>query len=204
MGAGEAFQRQPEIRADALTLIRGGRMLFEALSFAVTAGEFVEIRGPNGAGKTSLLRTLAGFLRPAAGRVTVAPSDEPALDLHFLGHQNGLKPSLSAHAHAYYWAGLLGGGDGDAALAAVGLERAADLPARALSQGQQRRLALTRLISAPRPIWLLDEPAAALDSAGKELMLSLLAAHRARGGVVLAALHEPLGVEPTQTVLIGA
>lgn len=205
MGAGEAFQRQPEIRAEALTLVRGGRLLIEGLSFRAGPGELVDIRGPNGAGKTSLLRALAGFLRPRAGRVEVAPSEEPALDLHYVGHQNGLKPSISARAHARYWAELFGGGDGEAAaLRQVGLERAADLPARALSQGQQRRLALTRLITAPRPIWLLDEPAAALDAAGKALLLSLIADHRARGGVVLAALHEPLGAAPSQTLTIGA
>jgi heme exporter protein A len=204
MSAGEAFQRQPEIRAEALTLIRGGRLLIEKLSFRAGPGEMVEIRGPNGAGKTSLLRALAGFLKPRAGRIEIASSEEPALDLHYLGHQNGLKSSLSAQAHARYWAGLLGGDDSETALREVGLERAAELPARALSQGQQRRLALTRLIVAARPIWLLDEPAAALDAKGKDFLLSLIGAHRARGGVVLAALHEPLGAAATQTLTIGA
>jgi heme exporter protein A len=204
MGAGEAFQRQPEIRAEALTLIRGGRLLIDGLSFRAGPGELVEIRGANGAGKTSLLRALAGFLKPRAGRIEVAPSEEPALDLHYLGHLNGLKTSISARAHARYWAGVLGGGDAEAALRQVGLERVAELPARALSQGQQRRLALTRLIVAARPIWLLDEPAASLDAKGKELLLSLIGAHRARGGSVLAAVHEPLGATPSQTLTIGA
>lgn len=204
MGAGEAFQRQPELRAEALTLIRGGRLLIEGLSFRAGPGELIEIRGANGAGKTSLLRALAGFLRPRAGRVEVAPSEEPALDLHYLGHLNGLKSSISARAHARYWAGMFDGGEADAALRDVGLEQAAELPTRALSQGQQRRLALTRLLVAPRPIWLLDEPAAALDAKGKELLLSLIGAHRARGGSVLAAVHEPLGAMPSQTLMIGA
>lgn len=202
MGAGEAFQRQPEIRASGLTLIRGGRLLVDAMSFRVGPGEFVEIRGPNGAGKTSLLRALAGFLKPRAGRIAITPSEAASLDLHYLGHQEGLKPSLTALAHAKYWADLFDGADA-AALERVGLERAAELPVRALSQGQRRRLALTRLITGPRPIWLLDEPAAALDVAGKSLLASLIAAQIARGGLVLAALHEPLDFAPSQTLMLG-
>lgn len=201
------------LTVDGLALERGGRVLFQGLSFAASPGAFVELVGPNGAGKTSLLRALAGFLRPAAGAIA-ATEDGAALDddqrptrLHLLGHRDGLKSTLDARAHLTFWRDLLGGADGlaiDEALARVGLTRLGDLPARAFSAGQGRRLALARLLVAPRPLWLLDEPAAALDRAGKALLGEVIAAHRARGGIVIAALHEPLDARPDATVAIGA
>lgn len=118
---------------------------------------------------------------------------EPALVLHYLAHLNALKSAANVMSHLLYWRGLLGGtGDVDNALNRVGLDRMARAPARALSQGQARRLALARLLVAPRPIWLLDEPAAALDASGRALLEEMITSHCAAGGVVLAALHEPL------------
>lgn len=200
------------LAVEDLALERGGRVLFEGLSFSAAPGAFVELVGANGAGKTSLLRALAGFLRPAAGRIA-ATEDGAAVDddqrptrLHLLGHRDGLKSTLDARAHLSFWRDLLGGGDGmgiDEALARVGLTRLGDLPARAFSAGQGRRLALARLLVAPRPLWLLDEPAAALDRAGKALLGEVIAAHRASGGVVIAALHEPLEARADATVTIG-
>ena len=205
MGADKAFQRHPALRVEALTVCRGGRTLIEALSFAAHPGGYVEIRGANGAGKTSLLRAIAGFLRPTAGRVVVEPCEERELALHYLGHRNALKLATSVRAHAQFWAGLLGGaGNLTAAIETVGLQRAMDVPARALSQGQQRRLAISRLLVARRPIWLLDEPSAALDAAGREMLLAILAEHRAAGGLALAAVHEPLGAAPDVTLTLGA
>jgi heme exporter protein A len=204
MSAPGSFPIQPSLSVEGLSLMRGGRTLFEALSFAVAPGDFVEIRGPNGAGKTSLLRVLAGFLPPGSGAVAFAGAPEPDLALHYLGHLDGLKLALSARAHARYWAALLGeGGDGAQALARVGLGAIADLPARALSQGQRRRLALARLIAAPRPIWMLDEPAAGLDGAGKAMLAGLIAEHRAAGGLALAALHEPLALAASAVIALG-
>ena len=201
------------LAVDGLALERGGRALFQGLSFAAAPGAFVELVGPNGAGKTSLLRAVAGFLRPAAGRIGAA-EDGAALDddqrptrLHLLGHRDGLKSTLDARAHLTFWRDLLGGAGGigvDEAMARVGLTRLGDLPARAFSAGQGRRLALARLLVAPRPLWLLDEPAAALDRAGKALLGEVITAHRATGGVVIAALHEPLEVRADATVTIGA
>src|SRR5262249_16938688 len=155
------------------------------LSFAIQSGGYAEIRGANGAGKTSLLRAIAGFLKPRAGRIEFERVEEPATAMHYLGHLNGLKPATSARAHLRYWSGLLGGGDENDAVARGGLDRIAGLPARALSQGQARRLALARLLAASRPIWLLDEPAAALDANGRSVLAELIASHRANGGVVL-------------------
>lgn len=203
MGEGEAFRARPSVSAHNLAISRGGRTLFSGLSFSAHPGDYLELRGANGAGKTSLLRALARFLRPSEGAISVSDVEEPALALHLLGHRDGLKSALSVAAHTRFWAGLLGGDANatDAALARVGLAAIADLPARALSQGQARRLALTRLLVAPRPVWLLDEPAAGLDANAKALLVDLIAAHCADGGVVIAALHEQLGA-PTQTITL--
>ncbi len=203
MGAGGPFQDQPGFSVHDLAIARGGRLLFEALSFAIASGAYGEIRGPNGSGKTSLLRAIAGFLKPRAGRIAFDGVEEPAIALHYLGHLNALKQAANVRAHLRYWSGLLGAGDERAALTRIGLEPIGELPVRALSQGQARRLALGRLLVAPRPIWLLDEPAAALDADGRDMLASLVLEHRAHGGLVLAAVHEPLGVEPDHVVTLG-
>lgn len=201
MSAAGPFPDKPKLSVEALTLARGERVLFEGLSFTAEPGAYVEIRGANGVGKTSLLRAIAGFLRPRAGRVRIEGAEEPALALHYVGHQNGLKGAPSAAAHVRHWAGLFAAHEGDA-LERLGLSRQRDLPARVLSQGQARRLALTRLAIAPRPIWLLDEPAAGLDGEGRALIVDLIAQHRAAGGIALAAVHDALGAEPSQTVTL--
>lgn len=190
------------VLVEGLALARGGRVLFSDLSFAARAGDLVEVRGANGAGKTSLLRAIAGFLRPAAGRIAFDAGAEPALSVHFLGHQNAVKSALDARAHMRFWAGLLGGDAVDAALQSFGLQRIADLPARMLSQGQQRRIALARLVAAPRPVWLLDEPVAALDEEGRAQFAAALAAHRAGGGVAIMTTHDELGLSPTHTITL--
>lgn len=205
MSASGPFQDKPSLRIDALSIERGQRVLFADLSLAVEAGGYVELRGANGSGKTSLLRAIAGFLKPRAGKIAFGGAEEPTLALHYVGHLNALKGSLTARAHVAHWRAMLGGGgDIDQALARFELTRQAHLPARVLSQGQARRLALTRLAAAPRPIWLLDEPAAALDDAGAQILAGVIAAHRAEGGLVIAAVHAPLGPVPTATVTVGA
>lgn len=190
----QPFSSLARVEAKDVALVRGGRSLFQRLSFSVSAGDMLEIRGPNGSGKTSLLRAIAGFLRPASGMIEVDGASERELALHYLGHRDGLKTQIDVRAHLSYWTKLLGGAvrDVDGALARVGLSALDDAPAGVLSQGQMRRLALARLISIRRPIWLLDEPANGLDASGKVFLAALIAEHRAAGGVVLAALHEPL------------
>ncbi|MEQ1707022.1 MAG: heme ABC exporter ATP-binding protein CcmA [Terricaulis sp.] len=204
MGANRPFREEPKLRVESLAVARGGRVIFEGLGFVAEAGALVELRGANGSGKTSLLRALAGFLKPLTGRVVFENIHEPALALHYVGHQNGLKPTASVRAHLAYWAGLLGGAvTGEDVSMTVGLAGLADLPARVLSQGQARRLAIARLLLAPRPIWLLDEPASALDAKGRTVLANVIEAHCAQGGLVLAAVHEPLGPSPTQVLSIG-
>ena len=189
-----------------LSIARGGRVLFQDLSFAAAPGAFVEVKGANGSGKTSLLRAIAGLLKPDAGRIAVAGAEAPELALHLLGHRDGLKASVDARAHLRFWAGLLGGAEAmiAPALDRVGLSSIARLPTRAFSQGQSRRLSLARLLVAPRPIWLLDEPAAGLDAQGRTLLADLVTAHTRGGGIAIAAVHEPLGPTPSQTITVGA
>jgi heme exporter protein A len=205
MSASGPFQDKPALRVDGLSIARDGRLLFSELSFAAEAGAYIELRGANGAGKTTLLRALAGFLNPRAGTIAYTGVAEPALALHLVGHANALKTNASVRAHALYWRGLYGRGvDAEAALGRVGLGDVRARLVRTLSQGQARRLALARLLVAPRPIWLLDEPAASLDAQGRDLLGGLIDSHRDQGGIVVAAVHEALGPAPTQTLTVGA
>lgn len=189
------------LAVEGLVCIRGERQLFENLNFRLAPGEALLLHGPNGSGKSSLLRLLAGFLPPADGRVLWddAPvDDDPEAHrarLHYLGHQDAMKPQLTAEENLLFWAQLLGLGPADAATAAAaaldaaGLARQRRLPGRYLSAGQKRRLALARLLVAPCDLWLLDEPTNALDSAAVAWLGTVLADHRARGGIVLLASH---------------
>jgi heme exporter protein A len=184
-------------------LSRGGRVLFEGLSFAAASGEYVEVQGSNGSGKTSLLRALAGLLRPHAGTIAFDGVEEPALALHYVGHANALKREASVRDHLRYWAGLFAGTPSEDFIAqTLDLTRVMSLPVRVLSQGQARKLALSRLIVAPRPIWLLDEPAAALDESGRAVLRQLIASHCANGGVAIAAVHEPVGISSSHVVRV--
>lgn len=203
MSGSGPFQDKPTLRVESLALSRGGRVLFEGLSFAAAPGSYVEVRGANGAGKTSLLRAIAGLLRPSAGTIALDGADDAALAMHYVAHANALKPNASVASHARYWAGLFGGAV-DGALARVGLNGCEERVVRTLSQGQARRLALSRLLIAPRALWLLDEPAAALDDSGHSLMSELIEAHCASGGIVVAAVHNQLGPAPSQTLTVGA
>lgn len=190
---------------DGLALWRGERMLFRDLSLTLDAGRTLALEGPNGSGKTSLLRAIAGFLEPRAGSIRVRMTDGRVLDgsdtrgaaVGWLGHHDGAKSQMTALETLSFYARYYGRSDGTPgdALAAVGLARMRDLPVHYLSAGQKRRLALARLTLAPRPLWLLDEPLAALDAAGKMLAADMIAAHARAGGIVIAATHEPLGVD---------
>jgi heme exporter protein A len=176
---------------------RGERAVFAGLSFTLPPGGALLLVGANGAGKSSLLRLLAGLVPLAEGELLWQGADAladrvaHAARLRYLSHQDALKPSLSARENLSFYARLWGG-DVEAALDAVGLAELAELPARVLSSGQKRRLALARLALAPAPLWLLDEPTVGLDAASVERLGLLLAAHRAAGGAVLAATHLPL------------
>ena len=199
------------LSVEALALARGDRPLFEGLTLTVAAGEAVALTGANGAGKTSLLRAIAGLLRPSDGAVRfwgaqaeVEPDVARAGGLHLLGHHDGLKPGRTAAEELGFWTRWLGGGAAAAdAVEALELAPLLTLEVRKLSAGQRRRLALARLLAAPRPLWLLDEPLAPLDARRRERFGELMRAHLAGGGMILAAVHDPLPVS-TRTFAVGA
>lgn len=198
---------EPELSGldvEGLTLARGDRVLFRELGFSLKPGEALALEGPNGAGKTSLLRAIAGFLDPVSGTIRLRTTDGKATSgaeeragfIGWLGHQDGSKPQLTAFEALSFFARYYGAqiAQIENGLAQVGLARVRDLPVHYLSAGQKRRLALARLSLTKRPLWLLDEPLAALDAAGKALAAEFIAAHCRQGGLAIAATHEPLGI----------
>ena len=197
---------------DDLTLARGGRTIFTGLSLRLDLGQAVALSGANGAGKTSLLRAVAGLLRAEAGRIVfegeggaVEAEEARANGLHLLGHHDGMKTNRTAREELSFWSAWSGADQGGCARAvdAMTLATLLDLEVRKLSAGQRRRLALARLIAAPRPLWLLDEPMAPLDAAHRKAFGDLMRVHLDRGGMILAAVHDPLPV-PARTLEIGS
>lgn len=203
------------LQAENLTVERGTRTVIAGLSFAVKAGEALLLMGPNGSGKTTLIRTLAGFIAPAAGSIRLDGDDDEgarAERCHYVGHLTGIKTSLTAAQNLAFWARYLGGAAAQEAIADrvatalgdFGLSPLADYPAGLLSAGQKRRLGLARLQVATRPIWLLDEPTVSLDAASTALLARLIQAHLAGGGLVVAATHLPLGLENPTYLRLGS
>jgi heme exporter protein A len=194
------------LSAADLACRRGGRDVFAGIGFNLAAGAALAVTGRNGAGKSSLLRLVAGFLRPAGGRLWLEGGD-PELTIaeqaHYLGHQDAVKPSLSVAENLRFWAAFFGGGATKVpdALESVGLGAIADLPAAYLSAGQRRRLSIARLLAVKRPIWLLDEPASTLDAAGKDRLTGFMQSHLADGGLIVAATHGALGLSAAELSL---
>lgn len=186
-----------------LTCRRGERVVFRDLDFALQPGGLLLLRGPNGSGKSSLLRLMAGLLPPAAGELRwgAAPvAVEPEIHrrrLAFLGHLDAIKPGLTTAENLAFWCGVPAV---EPALTALGIAALALLPARFLSTGQRRRLALARIVASRAPLWLLDEPTNALDEEAEALFAAALAAHRARGGMAALALHG--GTAPPDSELL--
>ena len=200
------------VTVESLAVGRGERLLFEGLDLQVSAGEAVALVGRNGAGKTSLLRVIAGLIRPLAGSVgftgptgAIPAEDARSLDVHLVGHLDGLKTGRTAWEELLFQVRWTGGApaSAEAACARLGLARLRDLEVRKLSAGQRRRVALARLVASPRSLWLLDEPLAPLDAEQRELFGTLMAEHLAGGGLILAAVHDPLPI-PARAVEIGA
>ncbi len=185
---------------EALSCVRGGRVVFAGLGFALGPGGALVLAGPNGSGKSSLLRLMAGLTPAASGQLSwdgEAVAEDRAGHrgrLHYVGHLDAIKPALTARETLAIAAGLRGEhGDVDAAaaraLAVMEIARLADVPTRYFSAGQRRRLALARLFAAPAPLWLLDEPRTALDAEAVERLEGAMAQHRSAGGMIVAALH---------------
>ncbi len=195
---------------EELACQRGERIVVPALSFDVRAGRALILRGPNGAGKTTLLRTIAGFLPPASGRVRVSgPAGERSGGdcFHYIGHANGIKPRLSVIENVSFWQRYYGGASdteaAEEALDAFGLINLAEYRAAHLSQGQARRLGLARLLAAPRPVWLLDEPSVSLDAASTRRLETAIAAHLATGGIALVSTHLDLALGDVGVLELG-
>ena len=192
--------------------VRGLRAVFAGVSFALASGGALILRGPNGSGKSSLLRLMAGLGRPDAGSIQWngapigADPESHAARIAYLGHSDAVKPTLSIAANARLWTRLRGGTDkmADASLAKVGLQQRATLPARLLSAGQRKRLALARTIAAPAALWLLDEPATALDGDGIAALLAAIAGHRAGGGMVVVSAHGEIALPEAATLDLAA
>lgn len=197
--------------AKGLACRRGERVVFSGLSCTVSAGGVLLLTGANGSGKSSLLRILATLLAPQAGRIIW--NDAPITDdlaryrasLRYVGHLDAIKPALQVRETLAFWAAMRGApaDQVDAALAAFALEPLADWPCRWLSAGQRRRLALAGLVAAPAPLWLLDEPTAALDADGEQRLLAAITAHRKADGCVVAATHQILALEDAQILALG-
>jgi heme exporter protein A len=199
------------LRAWDLTIERGGRRVIAGLSFEAAAGAALAVSGPNGAGKTSLLRTLAGFLPIEAGGFALEGGDSERTvgeQAHYLGHADGVKAALTAGENLAFAAAMLGGDSSRktqlGALTALGLPHVIDFPARLLSAGQRRRVALARLLVAERPLWLLDEPTTALDAGAQTELADIMRAHLKGGGIIVAAVHAPLGLDSARELRLGA
>ena len=187
---------------------RGGRRLFSGLSMTLGAGEACALTGANGAGKTSLLRAVAGLVGLEAGEIAFGAaeaSEARGAGLHLIGHQDGLKPARTTREELDFWSVWSGGTAASAEEAAKALDLVAllDLEVRRLSAGQRRRLALARLLAAPRLLWLLDEPLSPLDAGWRSRFGAMMQAHLAGGGLILAAVHDPLPID-AKVLEIGA
>jgi heme exporter protein A len=186
----------PEVSIQSLALSRGGRQLFTRLILKIVPGEAVALIGRNGSGKTSLLRAIAGLITPDEGDISfggVEPA-EAREAIHLLGHLDGLKSSRTARDELSFWTGFSGGSPGavEACAGQLDLGPLLDLEVRRLSAGQRRRLALARLLAAPRPLWLLDEPLSPLDAEWRGRFGEIMGDHLRGGGMILAAVHDPL------------
>ncbi len=177
---------------------RGDRLLFRDLAFRVEPGGALHLEGPNGSGKSSLMRILAGLLPAVAGTI------DGGGVRGFLGHDVALKPRQRLGAELAHWARLDAGLDRlPGAMTAMNIAALADVPCRHLSSGQRRRAGLARVLASGAELWLLDEPTAGLDTASAALLASAMAAHRAAGGMVVAAVHGDIGLADPQRLVLG-
>ncbi|PYE42205.1 heme exporter protein A [Rhizobium sp. PP-F2F-G20b] len=195
------------LRVDGLGASRGEDPIFREVRLVLDAGGALLVTGRNGTGKSTFLRTLAGLHPADSGTILLEGVTDPTApvreSLHYLGHRNAMKRDLTVAENLVFWARFSGQAgdpakDADDALEVVGLGGLGHLPFGYLSAGQQRRAALARLLVAHRPVWLMDEPTAALDTASERMVEALIAGHRATGGVVIAATHQALDVPGAQ------
>ncbi len=195
-----------------LTCVRGERQVFSGLEYTLEEGGALVLVGPNGSGKSSLLRLMAGLLRPYDGQLTWADevihedSEAHNARLHYVGHLDAVKPVLNVSENILFWAKLRQGSQGfgvEPALEALGISHLGDVPGRYLSAGQKRRVNLSRLLAAPAPLWLLDEPTTALDVQAIKRLADIIAKHRQEGGRVVVSTHTPMDLPDAETLNLG-
>jgi len=202
----------PALMAEGLATTRGGRRVFEGLSFTLSGGELMYLRGPNGSGKSTLLRLIAGYGKARSGRLMYGDSDwtdtSPAFDAAMIhaGHDNALKPVLTLRENAAAYVSIMTGRAPDEGrlldgAALFGLTGLLDRPARFFSSGQKHRANLMRFTLLDRPLWLMDEPTVGLDAENRDVLAGLMKAHLAAGGMIIAASHDPIGVEGRELAL---
>ena len=187
------------LEAKSLACERGGRTVFKNLDFAIKSGDVVELRGPNGSGKSSLLRLIAGLNQPASGSLVLNTSARIAEYAHYIGHNEAIKTSLTVRENLHFWQSFFSGKIAHPQKP-FKLEKLYDDEARLLSEGQRRRLALSRLVAVARPIWLLDEPTVGLDKTALVDLRHEIDAHAKSGGMVIAATHTDLGLNNARTL----
>ena len=195
-----------QLSAENLACERGGRTVFSNQTFTLGSGEILQLTGPNGSGKSSLLRLLASLSEPSHGKISLAGGAaelSPGQQAHYIAHSDANKSALTVTENLIFWRDFLGGGDLMRALQAVNLSALADYPVALLSAGQRRRLALARLALVPRAIWLLDEPSVGLDESAQKLLAGLMNGHLREGGLIVAATHVPLGLDPDKNLHLG-
>jgi heme exporter protein A len=193
------------IAVSDLAARRGDDLIFSGIGFALQGGESLVLTGRNGTGKSTLIRVVAGLLPADAGTVTVTSNDaeipRAAEAMHYLGHRNAMKRELSVEENLAFWKSFMGdyaggaGLDAESAAEELGLAELLHLPFGYLSAGQQRRMAMAKLLVAWRPVWLLDEPTAALDRQSDMLFARIMKGHLERGGIIVAATHQELGLK---------
>lgn len=195
--------------ADKVCVARDGHVFFTGISFTLETGDALQVIGPNGVGKSTLLRVLAGLLPDAEGSVRLEGADveSAAEGAHYLGHRNGMKTQLSVRENLDFWQRFMAVSEEtgktcsiEEAVARVGLDGLDHLPFGYLSAGQKQRIAMARLLVAYRPLWLLDEPTAALDTEAQVMFSGLVRDHLATGGMAIAATHHWLGLENVRTL----
>jgi heme exporter protein A len=196
------FQHSSVLEAKSLACERGGRLVFKNLSFTIKSGEVLELRGPNGSGKSSLLRLMAGLNQPASGSINLSTQASLAESAHYIGHNEAVKSALTVRENLHFWQSYMGGAGGTS-LQAFKLEKLSDDETRLLSQGQRRRLALTRLVAVKRQVWLLDEPTVGLDQAALADLTREMQVHLKSGGMIIAATHGALGIKGSKQLQLG-
>ncbi len=196
-----------EFSGTGLLCFRGERIVFANLSFVLKGGDALVLRGHNGSGKSTLLRLMAGLLKASEGQISWNGEnilDEPELhnaQLHYVGHLDAVKSVLTIKENISFWSALRSSAcDVDGAMEKFGIEFLSDVPGRFLSAGQKRRVNLARIVAAPAPLWLLDEPTTALDADAVKALENIIKTHRKSGGMVIASTHAEIGLEDAQTL----